>query len=213
MKTRLPTQTISLLGIIIWVISLLSLHVLSPEINPLVDYISYYAFGNFPVLLCLSLTAIGVSALSISRAIWIQNSSLLNRLGSLCLAFWGLGSILAGIFPLDPVGADPTIFGMIHNIAGRNVILALPCLFLLELSDLKKSPNSQIRILDFKWTLMGLIALDLMFFFNTSLVDLGLGGLFQRLYWVMWISWISFQTILVGGKSRTGSGRQLNPQL
>ena len=60
--------------------------------------------------------------------------SVAGRIGAALLIFWGMFSMPASIFPLDPPGAAPTLSGTIHNIAGLSFLLAIPAVLLVEFS-------------------------------------------------------------------------------
>jgi len=186
---------ISLITTTIFIIAILILHFLPTGVNPLISGISFYALTRFGYLFGLAVILIGISGIALSLALWPMTVSTAGRIGLLLLIAWGLTTILAGLFPLDAPGATPTLSGKIHNMAGMNFLLLAPALLLIEPSRPKGAQPHQPRPITFWLAWVLLAAAVLLFTFNGSLYSLEIGGLIQRLYWLVLVLWLDFKSV------------------
>jgi hypothetical protein len=189
---------VSLTATIIFVLVLIFLHVLSSDINPILYGISYYAFGDYSYLICIALISVGIGGFTLGISMWSSSLSGMGRVGIVLLFVWGLLSIMAGLFPLDPLHSPITVSGTIHNIAGRNVVLIIPGVFLIDLAAARTDAahRKQRSSLSLAWFL--LVSTILMFNYNAPYAHLGRGGAFQRLYWLaltLWLFITAFQQL------------------
>ena len=187
----------SLTATSIFVLLLVALHIVSSSTDPILYGISYYAFGNFGYLIGIALISAGIAGILLGIAQWSGTFSSMGQAGIILLLIWGSLSVFAGLFPLDPPNSPSTLSGVIHNIAGRNVILIVPGVFFIELAAQSNlSLYNQKRRLSLAWFL--LVATVLMFIFNAPYAHLGIGGAFQRLYWfalTLWLMIASYQQL------------------
>jgi hypothetical protein len=105
------------------------MHVIQPDLSPIDDAVSYYMNGRFGSILGVGLVALGVGSLSLLWALRRLLSSAEARSGSWCLAIWGAGATIGGIFPPDPRGhwgGPPSVSGMIHANFAMLAFLAFP---------------------------------------------------------------------------------------
>lgn len=198
MKPKKPISFVSLAATSIFVIVLIVLHGLSSDINPIQYGISYYAFGDYSYLICIGLISVGIRGFTLSITMWSSDSSTMRRIGIVFLMGWGLLSILAGLFPLDPPLSPLTLSGMIHNIAGRNVVLIIPGVFLVELAAARTDAAHHKRRISLSSSWFLFISTILMFIYNASYAHLDWGDAFQRLYWfalTLWLSINAFQQL------------------
>jgi len=186
---------ISLITTAIFVLAILILHILPTGVNPLISGISFYALSRYGYLFGLAIILIGISGMALSLALWPVVGSTAGRIGLLLLIAWGLTTILAGLFPLDAPGAAPTLSGKIHTMAGMNFLLLAPALLLIELSRSKGAQPHQPRPITFWLAWMLLVAALLLFIFNGPLYSLEIGGLIQRLYWLVTFLWLIFKSL------------------
>jgi hypothetical protein len=184
------TSVISLTATLFFLIVLIVLHGLSSEINPIHYGISYYAFGDYSYLLCIALISVGIGGIALGITMWSSDLSTMRRIGIVLLMIWGLLSILAGLFPLDPLHSPITLSGAIHNIAGRNVILIIPGVFLIELAKAGTDAADHKRRVSLLSAWFLLVSTILMFIYNAPYAYLGWGGGFQRLYWLALTLWL-----------------------
>jgi hypothetical protein len=87
------------------------------------------------VVIGVAIALVGLSAICLGIGIWRNLPSAAGRVGAALLIGWGILSIPASVFPLDPPGAAPTLSGTIHNIAGLSFLLAIPAVLLIEFAE------------------------------------------------------------------------------
>lgn len=192
--TRLLAIT-SLITAAIFVLAIAILHFLPTGVNPIVSGISFYALSRYGFLLNLAVFSVSVSGIALSLALLPVKPSTSGRIGLLLLIAWGLTGFLVGLFPVDAPGATPTLPGRIHNLAGMNFLLLAAALLLIELSRSTGRHSGQTRAITFwlAWAL--LVAAVLLFVFNGPLYSMQMGGLFQRLYWLVAVLWLASKSL------------------
>ena len=156
--------TLSLVLTALFLLLILALHVLRPDVNPLVSGISYYALGQLGFLLGVAVACIGTAGILLAIALWPVTPATAGRIGLILVMLWGLTSILAGLFPLDAPGAAPTLSGRIHGLTGMNFLLIVPALLLIELGS---GIGARTATYWLAWGL--LVAAVLLFVFNGPL--------------------------------------------
>jgi hypothetical protein len=191
---------------LIFLAVILALLFLAPEIDAMQSGISFYALTDYILLIGIALTLIGLSGISLAAALWKSRPTLAGRTGLGLLIGWGIASVLAGIFPLDPPGVDPTLSGAIHSIAGLNFLLVAPAALLIELTRPALNGSTRPRLGAYLLAWLLLISAILLFVFNGPLYTLGIGGLVQRLYWLILALWLLFEAQKMLG--RAGGRRQ-----
>jgi hypothetical protein len=184
---------ISIVATALFVVIILALLFLAPEVDPLQYGISFYALTDFSVVVGVAIALVGLSAICLGFGIWPNLPSAAGRVGAALLIGWGILSFPASVFPLDPPGAAPTVSGTIHNIAGLSFLLAIPAVLLIEFAEdlLIRSPGGR-RATHWLASLVPVSAI-LLFAFNGPFSSLGVGGLVQRLYWLVFAAWLIFK--------------------
>jgi hypothetical protein len=180
----------SMAAIVLFLALITLLHGISSDIDPFANGISYYAFGEYNLILCLAFLSAGLGGILLGAGLWPGAVSRWGRAGICLLIAWGVCSIFAGIFPLDPPDSPGTVSGIIHNIAGRNVMLILPGVFLIQFSTLSPGLPLPAKIRGLAWAWLLLAAVILMFIYNTAFSGIGIGGLSQRFYWLVLCLWL-----------------------
>jgi hypothetical protein len=182
--------TLSLIATVVFVLAILALHILRPDVNRAALGISFYALGKLGWLLGLALSLVGVSGIALAVARWPEACSTLTRVALVLLVIWGISSVLAGLFPLDAPGAAPTISGRIHNLSGLNFLLVVPSVLMLELgfSDGRAPRRLHRATYWLAWLLLA--SAVLLFVLNGPLYSLQVGGAAQRLYWLVLVLWL-----------------------
>lgn len=185
-------------GILLFVALVAGLHVIDPGRDPIGITVSEYVLGPHGWLLGFAALAFGLGVLALTVAIAAVLPSPRPRVGLLALATAGIGMVVVGAFPTDPIDpADPrfvTTSGMIHAAAG---ILAFTCLALagpLLTGPMRTATGTARR--------KGLAVLPLAgyaIFWCTGILDSQLGGLFgsrsatglgERLMAVTFVIWL-----------------------
>jgi hypothetical membrane protein len=154
-----------------------------PGYDPLRDTISALGAPNSPVQKyeCATLIVIGslILVFAFGQARSFESMHWSHNLYILGIILFGLGSILAGFFPEDPVGVEETISGKIHGIASG---LGFLLLILNPLWSLWISEFSKMKVVN--TILFPLAILTFVLFLlseNRTTGVLQYTGLFQRL--------------------------------
>lgn len=188
-RTR-PLAVLSLCAFALFCLAVLLLHFIRPDIDPLRFGISFYALGSFGWMLRIAISILGVGGLCLAFALWPLIHRRSGRVGLGLLFLWAFSNFLAAWFSVDAPGSTSTLAGTIHNLSGLNFLLILPAAILIDrdLSQPSQRPGrSSLRVL-LPWSI--LVSSVLLFTFNGPLNGLGLGGAFQRLYWLTVILWL-----------------------
>ena len=187
-KRRASTLTIiAIAGLVLFLIDVLVTTLLRPEYNPLVHGLSYYAVGPRGWLMGAGLVSIALTGIAVALQHARAERQGRSTAGIILLITWGISQILAVIFPLDLPGSTPTLSGQIHGWMGMNFTLMLIAALLISRKLNKAAPNPR------RMTAAVLITITsiLLILFMGALQPLGLGGVFQRLYWLSVVVWLA----------------------
>jgi len=180
---------IAIVGSIFFLVSVVILHLLRPDNDPITAFISYYAVGPYGFLMTAAFLALGVSALALAaglaRAVtpsrWLWG-------GVFLLSVYAIGTCMLGIFTTDPIGNDspPTTTGTIHGIAVLPTYLSIIIAALLLPQAYKHDEH---------WRMFYRTAVALGFVVLSSVVAVGLageqwGGLGQRMLITTHLVWL-----------------------
>lgn len=179
-------------GLALFTLSILLLHFLSPEFDPVSKGISYYAHGKFSWLLTLSFFFVGVASATVTALLWRQCRTPAGLVGLFLLLSWTVLLEAGAFFPMDPAGAPPTLSGRIHSLAGTSFLLLPPAAFLITISLSRQRPADRYARPGWILAWSVLAASILLVLFNGFLVSFGLGGLVQRAYWLTIVFWLYF---------------------
>ncbi|MBI5301839.1 MAG: DUF998 domain-containing protein [Chloroflexi bacterium] len=168
------------------------LHLLSPEFDPITRPMSDYAVGRFGFLMASAICALGVSVLSLARAL----SACARRAGITLLNLAGVTYIVAGIFPSDALPDETVISvaGAVHFIAGyaASPMIVSAAILLARSNASSREPRAFAFALALWATLITLVVV------NT--LHLNVGGFGQRIFMGMIWLWV-FLTARRAGKS------------
>ena len=154
-----------------------------PGYNHLIDTISTLGTNVSSVqkFQCINLIVVGILFIifSVGQGLVFTQIKWCHRLFILGIVLFGVGTILAGIFPEDPKGIAETVSGKIHGIASGLgfiflILNPLWAIWIVEFKDLK-----YLNI-----TLFILAILTFVLFITSENIDSGIlkyTGLFQRL--------------------------------
>jgi len=119
-------------------LSLASLHVLSPEFDPSWRMVSEYANGHYGGVLSLMFAAWGLSSVALVAAIWSEARTTPVRIGLVFLTVAGIGEAMAAVFDINH---DP-----FHSLAGALSLLGLPvAAMLISVNLVRTRPWSAAR--------------------------------------------------------------------
>jgi hypothetical protein len=188
-----PFAYLSIIATVIFLFAVVTLLFLSTDIDPMRSGISFYALTRYGLILVIALVLVGISGIFLAITLWPTILSVAGRIGLVLLIAWGITSILAGVFPLDAPGAVPTSSGSIHNMAGLNFLLIAPAVLLIELTRSSQLDLAQSQPLTYWLAWLVVVSAILLFIFNGPLSSIGIGGLIQRLYWLVLALWLLFK--------------------
>jgi hypothetical protein len=194
LQTRKQTAgiaTMALVGVAYFVVAIIVLHFLRPDLNPIQRPTSEYAVGPYAWLMTSAF-------FSLSAASWALIIGLYqgvaqparSRIGLGLLGVWAVGLLIAMLFPTDPGGVALTITGMIHQSAGPPTFLSLTAGMILVSWRFKQSEKWR----PFHRPALILSAVFLLAFVATFLsfvTGSGLLGLAQRIALATAVVWIS----------------------
>jgi hypothetical protein len=188
-------------GVIVFVVATIGVHLLRPDLDPVVDPVSLYALGAWGWLWATALVAVGLAGLSV-----VASAEGLSVVGRASLAIWAVGGFTAAVFPMDAPGVPTTTVGVIHEYAGFNFVFAIIAALLLGRSLRRagrRDPWAR-RARVGAW-LLAISGISLVVFMGV-LHSLDLGGLAQRVYWAVLLGWlIAMQWAIAAGKRPTAA--------
>ena len=124
-RQRVVLATVSLIGTAIFVVLIAALHFVS-DIDPIERPTSEYAVGPTGYLMTLAFLALSVSTWALVIGLRRDlTEPARSRLGLGLLGVFGIGVLVAAIFPIDLEGAPQTLHGTIHSINGPLSFLCL----------------------------------------------------------------------------------------
>lgn len=112
---------LALVGAALFVVLLVALHFLKPELDPSWHFISEYASGRFGWVMVLAFLALAVGFVSLFVAIRTQVRTIAGRIGLGLLLVSAAGLTMGAIFVTDPITTSPeaaTTTGVLHNLGG-----------------------------------------------------------------------------------------------
>lgn len=140
-----------LTGVVVFVASTAMMHVVQPELSPVDDAISYYMNGRLGWMLGCGLIALGGGSVALAASLRRIQTTDRGRAGAWLLALWGLGLVVGGIFPPDPIGSwdrPPSVAGLMHNGAAMVAFLSFPAAaLLLSYGRVSESAVPRLRLL------------------------------------------------------------------
>ena len=119
--------TIGMAGAIFWVVAVIALHFLDPDLAAADTYVSDYALGDYGWLMRAAFIVVGIGTIAIGLGLRLSLAPGKRVTASVVLVLIaGIGFLLGGIFNTDPTGAeDLTTAGIIHLLSALVLILSL----------------------------------------------------------------------------------------
>ena len=129
---------LALVAAVAALLSLATLHVLSPEFDPSWRMVSEYANGRYGWVLSLMFATWGVSSWALAYALWPQVRTMPGKVGLGLLTIAGIGEAMAAVFDINHDAG--------HTLAGALGILGLPiAAMLISMSLGRTHPWSAAR--------------------------------------------------------------------
>jgi hypothetical membrane protein len=122
---------LAIVGIVAFLLNVATLHLVRPDVNPVLEPMSNYAVGPYGFLLTAADIGGGLAALALTFGLyWGIAPPGRSYVGLFLLGLYGVSVLLAGIFPID-VGGEATTVGTIHNIVGNISFFGFPIAVIL----------------------------------------------------------------------------------
>jgi hypothetical membrane protein len=122
---------LAIVGIVAFLLNVATLHLVRPDVNPVLEPMSNYAVGPYGFLLTAADIGGGLAALALTFGLYWGIAPLgRSYVGLFLLGLYGVSVLLAGIFPID-VGGEATTVGTIHNIVGNISFFGFPIAVIL----------------------------------------------------------------------------------
>jgi hypothetical protein len=196
--------TISIVGTAYFLFTLVALHILRPDYNPVRRFISEYAVGPYGFLMTSALFALALGSLALVIGLWKGlPSAARSGLGLILLTIWGLGILIVGIFPTDLIDAPKTTSGNIHTLIALWSFLSLT----LAVIPLSLRFRRDERWRSFHYTALVVALLTLVAFIGFMVTSTTkVAGLSQRVFIAMVLLWLLLTAIhLRAAKAASGA--------
>jgi hypothetical protein len=118
--------TVALAGVTYYLVIVVALHVLRPDINPIGQLTSDYKVGPYGFLMTSALFIFGLGQGALVMGLYEGVAEpARSRVGFALLGLWAVGNLIAALFVLDQPGAPQTISGAIAQLNGPFHVLSL----------------------------------------------------------------------------------------
>jgi len=180
---------------VLFVLILLSLHIIEPEFDPTWRFISEYALGSVGWLMHLAFFALAISLASAGVAIFSQIRTVVGYLGLGLLGISAIGILLAAIFTTDPISTSSeaaTQSGKLH-VLGASLDWTPLAALLLSFSLIRNEGWRPIRkslFITAGITLVATVAFIAMLPHDGKFGPGVLAGLFGRLLIISYLGWL-----------------------
>src|SRR5215218_9820964 len=117
----LTAARLSFAGAATFVVLLVALHFIKPEVDPSWHFISEYAIGDSGWIMEFAFLSLALSYVSLIVAIWSQLRTSAGRIGLALLLVSALGLTIAAVFTTDPITVSEdavTTEGTLHSLGG-----------------------------------------------------------------------------------------------
>ena len=187
--------TLALIGIAYFLVVIVTLHFLRPDLNPISRPTSEYAVGPYAFLMTTAFLSMSIASLSLVIALYKgMSSSVRSRTGLILLGVWGVGVLVAMSFPIDPEGAGQTTTGIIHRINGPLTFLSLTIGTVLVSKSFSRDKNWQPIYRSARSLSVVLLVMFIITGVNIA-AHSGFEGLCQRVFLITFATWFILTTL------------------
>ncbi len=181
---------IAIASIVYFVVVIFALHFLRPDLDPIRQPTSQYAVGPYGFLMTSAFFSMSIASFTLVLGFYqgiMQTAR--SQMGLVLLGLWGVGVIIAMLFPIDPEGSPQTMTGMIHLIDGP---LAFLCVTASTISLSRRfNQDENWRLLYKPALLLSLVLLTAFILtFISFATQLGFTGLMQRIHLATLVTWM-----------------------
>ena len=200
-------KTIAIMAIasvVYFVVVILILHFLRPDLDPISQPTSQYAVGSYGFLMTSAFFSMSIASFTLVLGLYQGISQTArSKVGLVLLGLWGVGVIIAMLFPIDPEGSPPTMAGTIHQIDGPLAFLCVTASTILLSRRFNQDEN--LHLLYYPALLLSLVLLiTFILTFISFATQLGFTGLTQRIHLATLVTWM----VLTAARVRSTSLRK-----
>lgn len=198
-------QLVGVAGFSAFVVAVLALHGIQPNLNPAEHTISEYSLGNYGWLMRAAFVAVGVGTLATAGSLRLRFGpcGAWRYVGLLLLVAAVIGVFLVAGFNTDYLRVPETAHGTVHGVGTAVFVLALPGAAFVFGSDLVRNPN--LRLKATVLLILGAAQLGAIVLFEHS--PMTLRGWAERLVTVLAIATLGLLQVLSRTNERAGSPR------
>lgn len=120
-----PAAYIALAATVVSCVSLILLHVVSPEFAPSWRMVSEYANGRWPWLLTTVFAGWAVSSFALVVALWPTSATTLGKIGLAFLVLGGIGQTMGALFDINHKLHGPAAMIGIPSLCAAAVLLTM----------------------------------------------------------------------------------------
>jgi hypothetical protein len=188
-KTVSKLTTVAIAAIAYFVVIIVALHFLRPDLNPISRPTSEYAVGAYGYLMTSAFFSMSLASWALVIALYQGvPGPARSRIGLSLLGIWAVGVLIAMLFPIDLDGAPQTMAGTIHAINGPLTFLSLNLGVILVSWRFKHHtewrPFYRLAVILSLLILLEFIAVPV-----AMATESGLAGLAQRIFLVTFVTW------------------------
>jgi hypothetical protein len=181
--------TVALAGISYFIVVVMVLHFLQPDLHVLYRYISEYAVGRYGWLMTSAFYGLSLGSFSLTLGLYRKISRKgRSWVGLMLLAMWSFGILVAGIYKADLITAIETPEGNIHSQVSLLTFISLvtSSFFLLHFrKDIVWKSYYRLSLV-----LSVGIVLSFLAFFWTIFTNHAMVGFTQRIFITMVLLWL-----------------------
>ncbi|MCI0437942.1 MAG: DUF998 domain-containing protein [Chloroflexi bacterium] len=184
-----------------FLVNLVGLHLLRPEIDPVSKSVSHYAIGPYGHLLTVALFAVGVGALVLACLLY-RAVSPRSSLGSLLLAISGAGMFIVAGVPTDIAENSMPVSEYVHNVSFMVSYLTLAGSMFAFTRSFRRDRRWQVLYSVSAWLSL-LVLLELGVFLAANLTSwVGIAQRFAILTVNAWLLMVSIRLMLLASAAQ-----------
>lgn len=201
---------ITILGTAYWFLSVVLLHFLPTDYDPLEHQISNYATGSYGYLMSAAFIVWGIGIVALASGFWVSVIPR-PRVGSALVLIAGVALIIAGVFTGDVITKETpfstTTSGAIHDLASIVFFLFLiVAMFVMARRFRGDERWRQVRRPSF-W--LGVASAVSLIAFVFGPIPLSVDGLGQRIFIFWLLAWVVLAGIRLWLIARDSTGPQV----
>ncbi len=183
----------SLIGFAYFLVTVVALHILRPDYNPISRTVSEYARGTYGPLMTTSFIALGLASailvLALARGVSAAGRS---RVGLVLITVWSLSIFVLSIFPTDRYGIPVSTSGWIHSFTALIALISL--LFAALFCSLRFRHDEQWKTFaQSSLFLTVLLFVTLMVFLGSPAAFKGITERLLLLVAIVWLMWLAIK--------------------